>query len=553
MPDKAAGSPFCKTCLKNQHLYNESLASYFPSEDTPNYQDWEIQFPAFKKSLEERYPQVCEDCEAGALASLWNTNYAAKADNLRRIMDKTRPGQVSYRSDWRNLAAFVGGWMWTASWIGQILWDAMGLVNSETALQGAVGEYVTWILSLAARIGQALGLSDVVLFSTELMNSVAWYALVLGLLSLWWNPRLQLWLEIKKRGRIVGKWDFYKLQATSFVIRCAAWAYIVLPITEPESRTIDTIHYSVLFFGALVSTCPVDLIQLADRPFQFTYISFRPIRIDYTPRVIFQDLTPERLVASGTRPVPTGFDQGASSDLAQDLNTHTYRTGFSINDFAPQTQPPIPAPAPYRPLTPPTDEEGDRDMDWTPSHATLPPAPLYRPTRPTAQQPQSGPFHGHLPANVVSPAHRLRNPPNQPKFRSASMIKDQMRFKPLPKSMQDNASETSGIVSLSAADLSPMKIAEPRFFPDSDRREETGLENLFSNVFSIAEDPAEVRAAQQLRAHSPTPARSSRTSIIYQWCLPLILVLALAAALKYQPWQKALETTWMQGFLALND
>lgn len=241
------------TCIKNQHLYHESLASYFPPEDTPNYQDWEKQLPAYKKNLEERYPQVCESCEPGALAWLRSSNYAAKADNLRRIMDKTRPGNVSYGPDWRNLAAYLGGWMWIASWMGQILWDITGLVNSETALQGIIAGHRSQFLSVIEHLGQAVGFSDVVLCSTELMNSVAWYALVLGLLSFWWNPRLQLWLEIKKRARIVGKWDFYKLQATSFVIRSAAWAYLALFDTATESRMTDTIHYCVLFFGALVS------------------------------------------------------------------------------------------------------------------------------------------------------------------------------------------------------------------------------------------------------------------------------------------------------------
>lgn len=273
--------------------------------------------------------------------------------------------------------------------------------------------------------------------------------------------------------------------------------------------------------------------------------------MDYTPRVIFQDLTPERLVAPRMHSVRHD-SHGNSSDFGQNFNAPA--PGFSINDFAPQTQPPIPAPAPYRPLTPPTDEQGDTGMDWTPSHAILPPAPLYRPVRPTTQQTAAGPFHGRLPTNVVSPAHRLRNPPNQPKFRSVSMIKEQMRFKPLPKpTTLNNTSETSDLGPLSVADLSPMKLVEPRFFPDSDHREETGLENLFSNIFSIAEEPAEVRVAQQLRAQSLDSAHSARASFVSQWLFPLLLVLVVVAAYRFQPWQKALETNWMRDFLALND
>ncbi len=251
--DVPAGSAFCVTCVKNQHLYNESLAAYFPSEDAPDFEEYEKALPAFKKGLEERYPQICEDCEPGALAWLRNTNYQAKADNVRRIMDKTRPGHFSYQSDWRNLVVWLGGWIWFVSWLGQISWDVVSLMTSETGPGGLVGEdYKNSILSAATHLWQAMGLSSMVLYSPEPMNLVARYALVLGLLSFWWNPRLQLHLEVK-RGRIVGQWDFYKLQATLFAIRCAAWAYLAPPNTYPESGTIDTVHYCMLFFGALVS------------------------------------------------------------------------------------------------------------------------------------------------------------------------------------------------------------------------------------------------------------------------------------------------------------
>lgn len=280
--------------------------------------------------------------------------------------------------------------------------------------------------------------------------------------------------------------------------------------------------------------------------------------MDYTPRVSFQDLTPERLVPQPqrTQPVQSGIGQGNPTNVAQTLDMHTpstYRSGFSINDFAPQTQQPTPAPAPYRPLTPPTDDDGDTAMDWTPSQApTLPPAPLSRTARSMTQQAQPAPFHGHLPANIVSPAHRLRNPPNQPTFRSATAAQKQNFFEvPNKRSMLDSSSDTSEAGPPSAADLSPMKFADPRFFPDSGNREETGLESLFTNIFSIAEEPAEVRAVQQLLAHNPTPARPASVGFISQWFLPLVLILLVAVGYKLHPIQRVLESTWVREFLAL--
>lgn len=169
------------------------------------------------------------------------------------------------------------------------------------------------------------------------------------------------------------------------------------------------------------------------------------------------------------------------------------------------------------------------------------------------QYSQPDPFHGHLPANVVSPAHRLRNPPNKPTFRSVSAIKKQMKYpkNPADWGMQANVSDTSEIPLLGVADLSPMKFEDPKFFPQSDPREETGLENLFSNIFSIAEEPAEVRAAQQLRAQSPR--RPARTSFISKWFFSLVVVIFVAVGYKFHPLRNTLATPWIRNFLALDD
>ena len=206
----------------------------------------------------------------------------------------------------------------------------------------------------------------------------------------------------------------------------------------------------------------------------------------------------------------------------------------------------------HRPLTPPTEDDGDVSMDWTPTYS-LPPARVYRQANFNSQIVQPNPFHGHLPPDIVSPAHRLRNPPNQPTFRSASarasVLKNQpVRTNPRNRSIRDDASEISEAPSLGMDDLSPMKFADPRFFPESDRREETGLENLFSNTFSIAEEPVEIRTAQRDKAQKHS--RPYRYSMILVWILPLFLVMCLAAGYKLQPWQNAMKKPWLRKFLA---
>jgi len=157
---------------------------------------------------------------------------------------------------------------------------------------------------------------------------------------------------------------------------------------------------------------------------------------------------------------------------------------------------------PTQPPTPPdTDSEA---MDWTPS-TSFNPAPLYHPQPVLPQSQQPSPFHGCLPPNTLSPAHRLRNPPStQPVFRAASS-KKQSRAEPRhtgnPLDLNDlntfsnpesrNSAQSSPEDPL-FSEVSPKGarggFREPAFFPAGDRTD-TGLEGLFSGTFSLGEEP----------------------------------------------------------------
>lgn len=140
-------------------------------------------------------------------------------------------------------------------------------------------------------------------------------------------------------------------------------------------------------------------------------------------------------------------------------------------------------------------------MDWTPSQESrFRPATLYRDPNEnlqyTVQQTQPSPFHGHLPPNVISPAHRLRNPPNQPTFRKASAKQKQSFFaNPNNRTLRDSESVESRAKS-AITEFSPTKFAHPKFFPKSDNSD-TGLEDILAQSFSIAEEPAEVRETRE--------------------------------------------------------
>ena len=138
-------------------------------------------------------------------------------------------------------------------------------------------------------------------------------------------------------------------------------------------------------------------------------------------------------------------------------------------------------------------------MDWTPSQeSNFRPATSYRDPNPVIQQTQPSPFHGHLPADVVSPSHRLRNPPNQPTFRKASAKQKQGFFTSPNKRTTRDTESIESRAKTTASEFSPTKFPNPKFFSNSDHAD-TGLEDILAQSFSIAEEPAEIRATREQR------------------------------------------------------
>ena len=248
---------FCKTCLKNQHFFSETLASYFPSPDAPDYADYEKGYPSYRKDLEERYPQVCPQCEPRVRERIRATGYAAKTDHLRRMMDRTRGSDIPYGvSRWQRLFVFLGGILWSLSIAGQLVWDGFNLVPDPGA-----GELTDEDMSLSTSRCLRGIIQGTPPFPTcsGLADSLAGMALALGAVSFWWNPRLQEKLT-RIGGRITGKAEFYKLQAILLAARTLAFWFI----SNDESNPLMTkgLHGSMLFFVILVS---LDFGHFAER------------------------------------------------------------------------------------------------------------------------------------------------------------------------------------------------------------------------------------------------------------------------------------------------
>ena len=234
---------------------SQALASYLPPPDAPDYAEYEKAEEEYLKGLEERYPQVCPRCEPKVQEKIKAAGYAAKTDHLRRMMDRTRGHGIQYgNASWISPLVTLGGVGWFLSQAGQFLWSGLSLLEPTEGQHGLRDEqnYATDSACLQ-QVMRGLGsVSD----CTEVLYSAAGLALLLGILTSWWNPMLK---ETSKRRmvRAVGTAEFYQLQCMLFIIRCAIWWY--LPGYDLSTHQITAVHMFLLVL--VVTVC----IQFAER------------------------------------------------------------------------------------------------------------------------------------------------------------------------------------------------------------------------------------------------------------------------------------------------
>ena len=240
---------FCPTCLKNQHLVSQALASYLPPPDAPDYAEYEKAEEEYLKGLEERYPQVCKKCEPRVQERIRAAGYAAKTDHLRRMMDRTRGHGIQYRdASLGSLLISLGGFGWFLSLVGQFIWNALSLFTPREEVHGArhAKDSTSGSMCLQQAMRGIATISD----CTEALYSAAGLALLLGILSLWWNPILQE-TSRRKGVRTVGAVEFYRLQGMFLIVRCATWWY--LSGYHLDSEMTKAAHLSLLVLTAIVS------------------------------------------------------------------------------------------------------------------------------------------------------------------------------------------------------------------------------------------------------------------------------------------------------------
>ncbi|KAI9676778.1 MAG: hypothetical protein M1829_002873 [Trizodia sp. TS-e1964] len=457
----ASDNLFCKICLKNQHLLTSSLASYLPATTDPSYPSYESQYPSYRKSLEERYPQVCVQCEPRVRARIKAAGYAAKADHLRRMMERTRGlGKIrdfsSYK--WQEFAVFLGAIGWWASLIGELIWHLLGAMTISPSpnsiyLDSANPSHYKCLAQALKDKEVQFGCADPFVINVSLL---------LGLLTLWWNPKLPKMVR-GSGGRMVGLNDYYALQIGAFVLR-----YLVNLVIQSKS------------FGGLnwTGTRALHGFMMVFLIF-YTLLTRGSVKLDHTPRVSFHHDEQEPLLAAGQQisnipdqdyPTPPS----SQPDFSKILQKRQHRE-FPISRLAPVR---ADEPQVSRPILPWESHESDENaMDWAPSReAFRPVAPRTRIDASPAE-PIPSPFYGHLPPAPKSQAEKLRNPYFQSKAPEIPVQKPENYWKPRsPEAPKDSLQE-----------VRDYEFAQPQFFV-KEPGSSTGLEDIFNAAFTIHDD-----------------------------------------------------------------
>ncbi|MCJ1358285.1 MAG: hypothetical protein MMC33_008284 [Icmadophila ericetorum] len=465
---------FCSTCIKNQNLLTQALASYLPPTTDPNYVTYEASYPAYRKNLEKRYPQVCSVCEPRVKNRIRQTGYLAKTDHLRRMMDKSRGGITARDTwSWRLPVVYSGALGWWTSLLGQVLWNVMGaLVKPDDGLQNP--SIIT--LSDCVRNGVQNKCTEPV--CVAMGERIASGSLILGLFCIWWNPRLSYKIKGRK-GRVVGWAEYYKLQVIILLARLVA-LYMLgdLGGFQLDQKTTTAGHAVMMIFTTVASLASYWAIQIDNTPFN-PFLEKSELHSEYATTQ--SGASSLHSLTKASRPAGSSFTAQQQPPL--------FDQQFPINSLAaPQPH----RPAPYHLPTPPPDDREDDAMDWTPSRANFEPeqrTPIHQPM-PIGPSP----FHGKLPPAPKSQAHRLRNP-SQPHFTAASSERKQNFFERMTK----GSPRVVGDGSDDEAASTPRRpqMADQRFFPATEQKADTGLENIFNAAFSLRDEPPEVRALRE--------------------------------------------------------
>ncbi|KAH8821226.1 Ima1 N-terminal domain-containing protein [Xylogone sp. PMI_703] len=530
-PRPASPSPgpetnlFCARCLKNQHLYTASLAQYDVETDPshPDYKALERKYFAFRRDLERRYPQVCEDCEPKVLERMREAGKAAKSDYLRRLMDRSRENRQNHRAKGLNLDSslnIVGQTLFYLGLAGQVVWNTRTLVMAAN-LNPALAVNTWPVVDKLPSLPIALKIRFLAMDWGQLVRS----SLLCSICAIWWNPMFK---QMNKGfvNHVKGFDDWYKYQSILLIAR-AMFFWLMGTGIFIDASSNESVGAHAFMLGFLI------FITIASR---------YSLKVDLTP---LWSSTPAKLpnvgpgAASGDRPMgsiadvldeimTTSSHKENNDDFLGDIdNIHPAKmpqnpsrftsdlTRFSpplvaddnFQETARQSRRPMQMnekesahyletgelPPRLRRTGPDTATRRDEnEMDWAPLNsehrAFNPTRSALRATEGFSQAPvgdQGSQFWYKVPPAPKPAAHKLWNPSLKPRLNAPSPETKENFFNSMTRKTQmAETYETRG----NRKEKREFEFAQQKFFPPQAQNEsDLGLENLMSS-FSLSQD-----------------------------------------------------------------
>ncbi|TDZ17410.1 Integral inner nuclear membrane protein ima1 [Colletotrichum orbiculare MAFF 240422] len=481
-------SIFCATCLKNQHLFTSSLAQYLPDDpDHPEYEELERNMYKFRRRLEQRYPQICAECEPKVHAKLDQAGYTARTDHLRRMMDRSRKNRVVPKQttplDW---SASFGRCLWLGGIVLQYLWH----VASLAAVFSGQDEGPLRDPDVETTLIQRISLALTLLLPRP--ERLVYWSLWSNGLSVWWNPKFtQVFRGFSRHIMGIGQW--YTFQGLILLTR-----FMAMKMSELRGgRSAD--GNAQLSLHSLLAVLMVAIYILANRSVRIDITplfqaSTTPVSSPPRPQVnhkkddnksmsnLLDDILAESTPRPGIPPSPpTSVESGTSALFQRELQHRRSNRNMRLGTPQPEQRASV---------------QYSEEMDWSPTQdkqqskhrAFSDFGPAKAPKQLFGQPapgPNSSPFWYKVPPAPTTPAQRLRNPkPLLPKSAEKKSIFETSTVN-TPKG--DAATDAK-------SNLRDVAFAQPTFFAPSTTNPSdprNSLADLLNTSFSLSQDDPE--------------------------------------------------------------
>ncbi|ESZ97076.1 hypothetical protein SBOR_2506 [Sclerotinia borealis F-4128] len=478
---------FCERCLFNQQYQYDILKQFNVQFDSrhPEYQIGEEKIRIAKIDLDKRYPMVCEECAPKAQEQRDKADKFAKSDWLGRLnaLSELIRRQKTWKDTFQNviyqtLLYPIVSKVWYIVVIGQIITLIMALFNATNILD----KTLNFVPYLSA---------DLILKITSFFASkkdLGW-GILCNFLSCGMNPFFSRWYPRGNTRRVSGFFNWYGYQLLlQLVLRALVYSifesgrFTYLSSFSTMIVNICTIFFNIIIvYGSRFYLGPKKISLWKSTPGPI----FSPLKFETSEKpsntmagILDEIMAPTPKADQLSPSPPTNHAQRSSPKnqerpdhrayqnqtfgFREKTSTETYDPNYNRRYEIPKqtelllrtdTSGLNPAEISHYLATGERPEwkiqEGE-EMDWdhtitrvkhdfkirnraldtvTNSETQVQP---FGQSSPFLQSPTSfdgpSPFYGKLPAAPISPAHRLRNPPNRPRLDVPSAQKKENFF-----------------------------------------------------------------------------------------------------------------------------